>query len=63
MYVIVAKLVVGSRYTVSFNRFAHVKFPSIEEASRVVRQGAHHGFRYERRLLVPVRAEVDVGDG
>jgi hypothetical protein len=33
------------------NGFAHVEFASTEEASRAVRQGAPHGFRYRQRLL------------
>jgi hypothetical protein len=35
---------------VALNGFAHVELASIEEDSRVVRQGAQHGFRYGRRL-------------
>jgi hypothetical protein len=31
--------------------FAHVEFASTEEAIRAARQGAPHGFRYEKRLL------------
>jgi hypothetical protein len=48
-YVIAAKSIAYSRE--ALNGFAHVELASIEEASRTVRQGVQHGFRYKGRLL------------